>query len=174
MIPLHDESTTDGLVLAWAHGGSLDALCARPDAKPFPRERVIAIVRALLGACVCLHERGIVHRDIKPSNILLDGPQIWLADFGVAATNTPSGRWESLPAPWREMEVGTIGWVAPELRANPQDISPKNDVYSVGRLWEWVFARSDSDERTDLPLQKSMTDPDPAARPTAADVLRRL
>jgi serine/threonine protein kinase len=171
VVPLTAVQPDGWLVMHWAHGGTLDDWMAR-DATFAPTE-VRRVVGALLAACAGLAHRRLVHRDIKPSNVLLDGPRVWLADFGIAAHCDDDGVWRSLPAPWTETEVGTAGWVAPELVQSPLHISTANDVYSVGRVWEVLLARSEPDHAT-ATIRTRMIDDHPASRPSAADVLSVL
>jgi eukaryotic-like serine/threonine-protein kinase len=174
VIPMVDATLDDWLITAWAHGGTLD------EAPPQSHEAVSAIVTDLLRACVALTARGIVHRDIKPSNVLRDRGTVWLTDFGIAAMHTSTGGWRALPEPWVETEIGTPGWVAPELQcADPaQAIHPANDVYSVARIWEWLreTARVTQGHEPDAcaALRAQMLSSDPGARPSASDALTTL
>ncbi len=171
VLPMHADVDPRWLVLAWAHGGSVAELIearVRPSA---PADRVMSIVRSLLVAAAAVHSRGIVHRDIKPSNILLDGPRVWLADFGVSGTRQVDGSWQGLPAPWKETEVGTPGWVAPELVANPHDIQPANDVFSIGQVWTALAAWAGGETAATAGMRARFTTANPAARPSATEAV---
>ena len=115
-----------------------------------------------------------MHRDIKPSNVLRDGPNIWLADFGLAAGRKFDGKWRALPAPWTETEIGSPAWVAPELAGDPGATQTANDVYGVGRVWQ-AMAALIADEPSSLrELRARMLSPDPAARPSIDEVLASI
>lgn len=174
VMPIVDDTFNEWLITAWAHGGTLD------EAPPPSHAAVHAIVTDLLRACVALAARGIVHRDIKPSNVLRDRGTVWLTDFGIAAAHTTHGGWRALPEPWVETEIGTPGWVAPELQcADPaQATHPANDVYSVARIWEWlresaVSTRVDEPESC-VALRAQMLSAHPGARPSASEALTSL
>lgn len=173
VMPIVDASLDEWLITAWAHGGTLD------ETPPPPSQAAVhEIVTSLLRACVALAARGIVHRDIKPSNVLRDRGTVWLTDFGIAAAYTSHGGWRALPEPWIETEIGTPGWVAPELQgADPaQATHPANDVYSVARIWEWLreAARLTQEAEACAALRSQMLSPDPGARPSASDALTSL
>ncbi|RMH40022.1 MAG: serine/threonine protein kinase, partial [Deltaproteobacteria bacterium] len=175
-----------------------------PDAPPAPagqtapgtldearlRDALIQLARGL-GA---LHSAGIVHRDLKPSNVRLtrDG-RLVLLDFGlVAAVDGGSRRADRV--------VGTAAYMAPEQAAGRGAV-PASDWYAVGVMTyealtgtlpldgtslEMLIAKQTGDRiarprdvapgvPVDLDrLCMDLLDPDPAARPGAADVLRRL
>mgnify|MGYP001168864857 CR=1 FL=1 len=174
VMPIVDATLDEWLITAWAHGGTLD------EVPPQSYAAVLEIVTDLLRACVTLAARGIVHRDIKPSNVLRDRGSVWLTDFGIAAAYTSNGGWRALPEPWVETEIGTPGWVAPELQcADPaQATHPANDVYSVARMWEWMreTARVTREDEPHVcaALRSQMLSPDPGARPSASDALTLL
>lgn len=85
-------------------------------------------VRLALGICRGLahaHEAYIVHRDIKPANILLTPkaePKI--GDFGLAQPEDAKDE---------GLAMGTMGYTAPEVSANPAASGdPRADIYPVG------------------------------------------
>jgi len=169
ILPIQTAGIDGCLILRWAHHGDLERR-VQVGGSPSHAE-VIRIVSSLLVACTALQRIDIVHRDIKPSNILLDRDSIWLADFGLAAHREPSGAWRSVPDPWREIEIGTPHWVAPELVIDPAKTSPANDVYGIARVW---LALSPSVSPAEASLCHRMLDPSPTARPSAGEALAEL
>lgn len=144
-----------------------------------------------------LHAAGKLHRDLKSSNVLVtpDG-RVVVTDFGLAAParamdgRAPSGL------------VGTVPYMAPEQGAD-QPVSPASDWYSVGvMLYEALtgrlpFERSSGSmwDYLRLKLERDPPPPsavvhglpadlndlcvallcrEPTARPTGAEVCRRL
>lgn len=124
-----------------------------------PLAEVREILEQLLEALAYAHAKGVVHRDLKPSNMLLSSGAegtaaftLKVADFGLAvlvggdemrsgdapvdASSHPNddetileGREE--PAATTDQLVGTIDFMAPEIRAGGT-ATVRSDLYSAG------------------------------------------
>jgi tRNA A-37 threonylcarbamoyl transferase component Bud32 len=159
-------------------GGPLDAATVRD------------LALGLAAALAHVHSRGFIHRDIKPANILLDeGGHPRLADFGIARAL------DGTVATATGAIAGTAAYLAPE-QARGEAVESPADVYALGLvLLEALTGRREYPgtavesatarlfRRPVVPaglqwhltsLLKSMTDPDPARRPTAAEVAAAL
>ncbi|MHA6785592.1 serine/threonine-protein kinase [Pseudonocardia saturnea] len=153
---------------------------------PLPADQVRRLGSELADALAHVHAGGIVHRDVKPANVLLgDGSHAHLADFGIAKA------FDGAPATEAGMVVGTAAFLAPE-QARGQEVGPPADVYALGLvLLEALTGRREYPGRAvesatarlhrrplvpdALPgglgdVLAAMTQDDPAARPTAAEV----
>ncbi len=87
------------------------------------------------------HRAGIVHRDLKPANVLIthaEGRYVAkIIDFGVA-------RHMAVPMSDDEKNkiLGTAAYISPEEVANPEQICPASDIYSIGvMLYEAACGR---------------------------------
>src|SRR3954468_2176295 len=168
-----------------------DDLGARLRAGPLAAEDLVPLTAAISDALAFMHQRGVVHRDVKPANILLprdpspSAPFAKLADFGIArlvdgSRSTATGS-----------VIGTAAYLSPE-QAGGHEAGPPSDIYSLGLVLiecvtgampfpgsaaESAVARltRDPEVPATLPdgwqsLLARMTERDPAARPTAAEV----
>lgn len=94
---------------------------------PMSAADALKIVFQILQALGAAHRCGIIHRDVKPANVLLraDGT-VLLGDFGSArqAINAELTRTGDV--------LGTIGYMAPEQRADSKSAGPVADIYAVG------------------------------------------
>lgn len=115
------------LVLDWHSGGDL---ASHPSFSPSQAANYVAqAAEAVMHA----HRQGAIHCDLKPSNLLLSATgRIVVSDFGFAYAVGRTG----------QVHIGgTAGFIAPELMRGDRP-SPASDVFSLGRVLEWLLARS--------------------------------
>jgi serine/threonine-protein kinase len=107
------------------------------------------------------HERGVVHRDLKPANLLrgVDGT-VKIADFGIARAV------EETMITQAGTVLGTLRYLSPEQAAGRSAGTPA-DVYSLGVVLDELL---DSRPREVRAILRACLAPDPAGRPTAAEV----
>ncbi|MFY4719489.1 serine/threonine-protein kinase [Streptomyces sp. LaBMicrA B280] len=173
---------------AYAAGPSLAA--AVTDAGPLPEHTVRALAAGLAEALAAVHALGLVHRDVKPSNVLLtlDGPL--LIDFGIARATDGTASLTATGA-----SVGSPGYMAPEQILGA-DVLGAADVFSLGAVLTYAAtgqAPFPGDSSAALLYKVVHEEPelgplagelrsvaedcltkDPSARPTPAEVGRRL
>ena len=149
-------------------------------------------LRQLTEGVAAVHRAGKLHRDLKPSNVLVTSQgRVVVLDFGVVADLNPD-RLQTL--------AGTPAYMAPE-QITDEPVTPATDWYSLGTmLYEGLTGKLPfpGDNFYALAMQKQQSDPrppgdvvsgvpddlnslcidllqrDPALRPSAADILRRL
>ncbi|WP_437276049.1 serine/threonine-protein kinase [Sorangium sp. So ce375] len=94
--------------------------------------RTLLIFAKICDGIGAAHQKGIIHRDIKPENVLLaadDEPIV--TDFGLCHMKDTDRQTQMKEA------VGARWYMAPELahgRASDDKITPRCDVYSLGKL----------------------------------------
>ena len=107
-------------------------------------DTAIVILRGILHGMVAAHEAGVMHRDLKPGNVLLnlDGQplsaisvaNVKVSDFGLGVANADTLRSIAQSASFsREEElVGTLAYMAPEVRDGNTEPAAKADLYAIG------------------------------------------
>jgi tRNA A-37 threonylcarbamoyl transferase component Bud32 len=131
IVAVHDFGEAGGfpfLIMEYVDGVNLRQLLQSGRLEP---AQALAIVPQLCDALQYAHEEGIVHRDIKPENILLDRRgRVKIADFGLAKLTRRSVAEFTLTGSRQVM--GTLDYMAPEQRTNPQDVDHRADIYALG------------------------------------------
>ena len=173
-------------------GESLSAVLHRVGSLTIAQVMPVAV--AILRGLAIAHKNGMVHRDIKPANILIGrNGDIKVTDFGTAAHMTVGRNSQST------LE-GTPGYVAPESIINGT-FSAASDIFAVavvivecvigytpfgGRNAQQAFLRTTSGDldfdsppyssidRSIVTMLRTMLNPEPKERPTAAEALKGL
>jgi eukaryotic-like serine/threonine-protein kinase len=178
------------IVMELVRGRSLtDEIRARG---PLPAPEVARIGMGLVDALAAAHRAGVLHRDVKPSNVILAGDgRVKLTDFGIAAVDDDAG-----DATATGLVMGSPSYLAPE-RARGEAATPASDFWSLGATL-WTAAEGRPPYRAGNAFQTMLKivseEPpactqcdaalagtllallarDPAARPAAEEVRRRL
>lgn len=107
------------------------------DFGPFPREQWMSVRAGMLGIVSAVrhaHDQELIHRDIAPGNVLVFAAGWAVSDWGFVYVPPKKAPRMTLPLE----RFGTPEFVAPEQIANPHDVGPAADVYSIGRLAAWA------------------------------------
>jgi YVTN family beta-propeller protein len=161
------------------------------DHGPLDAQRMRGLALRLAEVLAAVHATGVVHRDLKPSNVLLaaDGPR--LIDFGIAAAlDLPSFTATGTM-------VGTPAYMSPEQIGGSPTVGPPSDVFSLGGLLVTAATGRDPFPGPTTPaallyrivhgepdlsgvpgelhdLVARCLAKDPAARPTARDIIDEI
>ncbi|MEV6210937.1 serine/threonine-protein kinase [Kitasatospora sp. NPDC051914] len=158
--------------------------------RPLPAGTCRRLLAALAEALADAHRQGVLHRDLKPSNVILaaDGPR--LIDFGIARSpaHTRTGDLQAI--------AGTLGYLAPEVLSGQERGAEPADVFALAGTAAFAATRRppfsgsgpaallvqalsggldlDGVEPDLADLLRRCAAREPAARPTAAAVVREL
>ncbi|WP_305789888.1 serine/threonine-protein kinase [Symbioplanes lichenis] len=178
------------LVVEFVEGPSLAEEVRRRG--PLPPSQLYAVAVGVATALTAIHGAGVIHRDLKPHNVLLAPGSPKVIDFGIARAL------ESTTQHTRTGEiVGTVNYMAPERFDEPTTpLTPAADVFAWGCVVAYaatgrapfdadtpmatfarILTRPPELGRLDGPLrtlvERSLA-ADPAARPTARELLDQL
>lgn len=95
-------------------------------------EENLNIWMRIADAVAFAHSRGFVHRDLKPENVMLGKfGEAWLMDWGLAFPTPDCSKPNVIRAP---RLGGTPAYMAPEMAAAIDEISPATDIYLLGAI----------------------------------------
>ncbi len=194
---LHVDVTAGGrfyLIMQYVEGPTLARLFA---GRALPGGEAARLGAVLAEAIAAAHAAGVVHRDLKPANLIAcrREPAVRVLDFGLSKVREPGSSDGGLTRAHQVM--GTPRYMSPEQVEDVSAVTAATDVYSLGLIvYELAAGRSPFTARTApeyllAHVRDEPADPpgapervaravmaclakDPAARPTAADLARRL
>jgi eukaryotic-like serine/threonine-protein kinase len=109
------------------------------------------IIRQILFVMGKVHERNIVHRDISPHNILIVNGRLHISDFGLGKD---LDMFHSHRTAYTN-SFGQLFYCAPEQFMQLKEGDKKSDVYSLGRLINYIVG---SDPRNYNHILRSVTE----------------
>jgi serine/threonine protein kinase len=131
------------LIMELVRGPSLrQTLTEHP--KGVSLDTALTVLRGMLTGISIAHAANVLHRDLKPGNVLLDldgkpldaleANMVKLTDFGLglAGTDVLRSIAQSASLERDNRLVGTLAYMAPELRDGKRKADPRSDLYSVG------------------------------------------
>ena len=125
-VPSLYKKSSEELVLEYIPGKSLEKILIRKGL--FSEKEALHIAYELVGIMRYLHGRRkpVIYRDLKPSNIVMkpDG-HVCLIDFGAA-------RFYEMGEVSDTLNLGTLGFAAPEQFGNLGQTDPRTDIYCFG------------------------------------------
>lgn len=175
------------LVTRLVSGSPLDAWIERRG--PARGESLHRAARDLMDALEAIHAAGVVHRDLKPSNVLMPDGRPVVIDFGIAHAA------DEVRLTSTGFVMGTPGYIAPELLEGGT-ATAATDWWGFGATLAFMAtgrapygggptaavldrvrrgqADLDGVEPAMGRLLRRVLDPDPVARPSAAEIQAAL
>jgi serine/threonine protein kinase len=132
ILPVLQSGSRDGLLyltMRYVSGGSLDRKLGGPSR--FAIDDALRIGWLIGNALDCAHRQGIVHGDVKPHNVLVDGDQVFLTDFGIAAAAVGASTVKH-GGTTAGLVFATPDYASPEQITRDAPIDARSDVYSLG------------------------------------------
>lgn len=104
------------------------------------RDDIMNILSELCDVLSFVHRKGFVHRDLRPENIMItnNGNHVKLIDFGIPGVDYN----EALDIP-----DGILDYTAPEIINGNKIVDHCADIYSIGRLLEYLDRKAGLPER---------------------------
>ncbi len=130
-----EEDANGGYIMEFATD-SLDQYISRIGGAPNPDDSKRIILRII--DCVSfLHSNNVLHRDLHPGNWLFINGELKISDFGLACyvNDDRSGK-------RYKPSYGVPVYTAPEQLESLENTSEQSDIYTVGKLINFVLTKS--------------------------------
>jgi len=106
-----------------------------------PDETKLTCLRQILYIMSEVHKRGIIHRDISANNIFIISGMIKIADFGLGKDLNVFASHQTI----HTNSMGQYYYCAPEQFMMLRDADKRSDVYSLGRVINFVMTGNPTD-----------------------------
>lgn len=101
----------------------------------------INCIRQILYIMTEVHKRDVIHRDISPNNIFILCGMLKIADFGLGKDLNVFTSHQTI----HTNSVGQYYYCAPEQFMLLKDGDKRSDVYSIGRVINFIMTRNPTD-----------------------------
>ena len=101
------------------------------------RDLSINLALRIIDCVNFLHVNGVLHRDLHPGNWLFVKETLKIADFGLACNITDDRTGKGYKSHYGAME-----YTAKEQKKSLENTTEQSDIYTVGRLLNFVFTKS--------------------------------
>ena len=101
----------------------------------------INIIQQILYSMSLVHQRGVLHRDLSPTNIFLIDGIIKLADFGLGKNLNTLTSHQTMDT----ASFGQLFYCSPEQLTLLKDADKRSDVFSLGRIINFVMTKDPND-----------------------------
>ena len=108
-------------------------------------KQVRSVIVDLCDGLSYMHRNGVIHCDLKPENILITANdlRVKIIDIGLPETDYKTDH---------ELLIKENEFIAPELFKG-EEADPRSDVYSVGKIIEFIIARHMLDQFSNVATQ---------------------
>ena len=130
------------------------------------------IIRCILTIMSKVHDRNVIHRDLSPTNTFVINRHIKIADFGLGKDLTAITSHQTKYT----NHFGQYYYCAPEQKEQLKDGDKKSDVYSLGKIINFIMTgSSEKQNHTYRNVVEKCTNNDPSVRyEDAAQVLENF
>lgn len=110
-----------------------------------PDDLLENIIDTILNTMEEVHNREVLHRDLSVSNVLINEVQgvydIYISDFGLGKVLDHDSTYKTQMT----LGVGQFAFTAPEQIQGLKNSSKQSDVYSLGKVINYIFTNSPDD-----------------------------
>lgn len=135
---------------------------------PISDTQKLRIIHHVLETMSCVHGRNIIHRDLTPQNILYVDEMVKISDFGVGKELNQGYSHNT----FMTKDIGQLHYSAPEQLKSLKDAGKEADVFSLGRLINFILTSEPSNFGHDFKMVcRKATAKNPANRYSDAEDL---
>ena len=108
------------------------------EASELTEDSKLNILRQILYTMSLVHQRDVLHRDLSPTNVFFVNGIIKIADFGLGKNLNTLTSHQTMDT----TSFGQLFYCAPEQLTLLKDADKRSDVYSLGRIINFVMTKN--------------------------------